>query len=60
MPYKYIPHIMIRELIKLGNEFLNAFGNTHNVSYRLSSQKIINDLPHVDYNDLKYDFRQYV
>ena len=27
MPYKCIPRIMVREIVKQGNNFLNAFGN---------------------------------
>ena len=51
---------MIRELVKQGNKFLNAFGTKDSVSYGLSPQKIIDNLPHVDYNNLKYEFGQYV
>ena len=39
---------------------LNAFGNNaaHNIGY--SPRNLIDNLPHVDYNDLKYEFGQYV
>ena len=60
MPYKCIPRIMVRELILQGNEFLNAFGSNDTLGDGLSARNIINNLPHVDYNDLKYDFGQYV
>ena len=60
IPYKCIPHVMIRELVKQGNEFLNSFRTKFSVSDELSPQDIINNLPHVDYNNLKYKFGQYV
>lgn len=61
MPYKCIPRIMIRELVKQGNEFLNAFGNDDCLANGLSPRNIIDNLPHIDYyNDLKYEFGQYV
>ena len=60
MPYKCIPRIMIRELVKQGNEFLNAFGNEDSLATGLSPRNILDNLPHVDYNDLKYEFGQYV
>ena len=51
---------MVRELIKQGNEFLNAFGSKDTIADGLSPRNIIDNLPHVDYNDLKYEFGQYV
>ena len=51
---------MIIEIVKQGNEFLNDFGTKDSVSDGLSPQKIIDNIPHVDYNDLKYEFGQYV
>ena len=60
MPYKCIPHVMIRELVKQGNKFLNDFGKKDSVSDGLLPRNIIDNLPHVDYNDLKYEFGQYV
>ena len=60
MQYKFIPRVMIRELIKQVNEFLNTFGTEYSVSDGLSPQNIINNLPHVDHNNLKYKFGRYV
>jgi len=60
MPYKCIPRLMVREIVKQGNEFLNAFGTKDSISDGLSPRNIIDNLPHVDYNDLKYEFGQYV
>jgi hypothetical protein len=60
MPYKCLPRIMIRELVKQGNEFLNAFGSEDSVAPGLTPRNIIDNLPHIDYNDLKYEFGQYV
>ena len=42
------------------NEFLNDFGTKYSVSDGLLPQNIINNLPHVDYNDFKYEFGKYV
>ena len=60
MPYKCIPRIMIREIVKQGNVFLNAFGTEDSVDDGLTPRNIIDNLPHIDYNDLKYEFGQYV
>ena len=60
MPYKCIPRVMVRELIEQGNAFLNAFGTKDNMAQGLSPRNIIDNLPHIDYNDLKYEFGQYV
>ena len=51
---------MIQELIMQGNVFLNAFGSDNYVGEGLSPHNIIDNLLHVDYNDLKYKFGQYV
>ena len=60
MPYKCLPRVMIRELVAQGNAFLNAFGNKEISERGMSPRNIIDNLPHVDYNDLKYEFGQYV
>ena len=60
MPYKCLPRIMIREIIKQGNAFLNAFGSKDSVGDGLTPRNIIDNLPHVDYNDLKFELGQYV
>ena len=60
MPFKCIPRVMIREMIAQSNTFLNAFGNSESSSMSLSPRNIIDNLPHIDYNDLKYEFGQYV
>jgi len=60
MPYKCVPRVMVRELIMQGNEFLNAFGTKDTIADGLSPRNIIDNLPHVDYNDLKYEFSQYL
>ena len=51
---------MVRELILQGNEFLKEFGSNDTLGDGLSTRNIIDNLPHVDYNDLKYEFGQYV
>ena len=51
---------MVWELILQVNLFLNAFGSNDNLGDGLSARNIIENLPHVDYNDLKYKFGQYV
>ena len=60
MPYKCLPRIMVRELIKQGNAFLNAFGSKDGIGDGLTPRNIIDNLPHIDFNDLKYEFGQYV
>ena len=60
MPYRSMPRLMIRELVMQGNTFLNAFGNKDLLDDGLSPRNIIDNLPHVDYNDLKYEFGEYV
>ena len=60
MPYKCFPRVMVREIVKQGNEFLNAFGSKDSVADGLSPRNIIDNLPHIDYHDLKYEFGQYV
>lgn len=60
MPYKCIPRLMVREIVKQGEEFLNAFGTKDSISDGLSPRNIFDNLPHVDYNDLKYELGQYV
>jgi hypothetical protein len=51
---------MIRELIQMGNTFLNAFGSKDSIASGLSPRNVIDGLPHVDYNDLKFEFGEYV
>ena len=60
MPYRCFPRVMVRELISQGNTFLNAFGSNDSIADGLSPRNIIDNLPHIDYNDLKYEFGQYV
>ena len=60
MPYRCIPCIMIRELVKQGNTFLKAFGNKDNIADGLMPHNIIDNLPHIDYNNLNYKFGEYV
>ena len=51
---------MIRELVAQGNTFLNAFGSKDSANLGMSPRNLVHNLPHVDYNDLKYEFGQYV
>ena len=51
---------MIREIVKQGNEFLNVFVTKDSESDGLLPRNIIDKLPHVNYNNLKYEFGQYV
>jgi hypothetical protein len=60
VPFKCITRLMVRELVKQGNEFLNAFGTKDSISDGLSPRNIIDNHPHVDHNDLKYKFGQFV
>ena len=51
---------MIRKIIKTGNVFLNAFGNKDTIRDGMTPRNIIDNLPHVDYNDFKHKFGEYV
>jgi len=60
IPFKRIPKVMIRGLVKLTVHLLNAFPSQNGVSKTLSPRNIIDGLPHLDYNQLlKYEFGQY-
>ncbi|CAJ1944994.1 unnamed protein product [Cylindrotheca closterium] len=59
MPYKCIPQMMLRELITQSNTFLNAFGSAQHESGP-SPRNLVDNLPHIDYNNLKYKFGEYV
>ena len=48
------------QLIMQGHAFLNAFGTKDGIGDGLTPRNIIDNLPHVDYNDLKYELGQYV
>ena len=58
MPYKCFPRILVQELVTQGNNFLNAFGSNDSIADGLSPCNIIDNLQHIDYNDLKYEFGQ--
>ena len=60
MPYTCFPRVMVCKLITQGSNFLNAFGSNDSIADGLSPRNIIDNLPHIDYNDLKYEFGQYV
>ena len=51
---------MIKELFKQGNELINAFWAKYSVSDGLLPRNIIDNLLRVDYNNLKYEFGQYI
>ena len=59
-PYRCMPRLMVRELISQGNLFLNAFGSKESASTGLSPRNLVDNLPHVDFNDLKYKFGEYI
>ena len=60
MPSRSFPRVMVRGLIDHGNVFLNAFGNKENLADGLTPRNVIDNLPHIDYNDIKYEFGEYV
>ena len=60
MPYRCLPRIMVRELVAQGNAFLNAFNRADKQKHQLSPRNIVDNLPHVDFHDLKYEFGSYV
>ena len=51
---------MVKEIITQGNNFLNAFGNGNMVAPGLTPHNIIDNLPHVDFRDLKHKFGEYM
>ena len=59
LPYKCLSRVMVRELITQGNTFLNAFGNDDLLTDGLTPRNVIDNLPHVDFNDLKHEFGQH-
>lgn len=60
MPYRCLPRVMIRAIVRQGNEFLNAFGSEDSYGPGLTPRNIIDNLPHVDYNHLQYELGEYV
>ena len=44
----------------MGNTLLNAFGPADAIAGNLSPRNIIDNLPYIDYHDLKYEFGQCV
>ena len=60
LPYCCMPRLMIGQLIMQSNTFLNTFGPKDPYGDGLTPRNIIENLPHIDYNDLKYEFGQYV
>ena len=60
MPYLCFPRMMVRAMIKTGVVFLNAFGSAQRTDNGMSARNIIENLPHVDHNDLKHEFGEYV
>jgi hypothetical protein len=60
MPYLCYPRTMVRSIIKTGVVFLNAFGSADRTDKGMSARNIIENLPHVDHNNLKHEFGEYV
>ena len=54
--YKCLPRVMVREIILQDKNFLNFTGIKDNVTDGLSARNIIDNLPHINYNDLKFEF----
>ena len=59
MPYRAIPRIMTRALVKMVKDHLNA-EPTRDGYNGATARNIIDNLPHLDCNDLKYEFGSYV
>ena len=59
MPYRALPRVMTRPLVRLVNNTLN--GQPERDGYKgATARNIIDNLPHIDCNDLKYEFGSYV
>ena len=59
MPYKCLPRWMVCEIVTMGNTFLNAIEEKC-ASDVLATRTIIDNLPHIDYNNIKYKTKEYV
>ena len=55
-----MPRLMVRKLITQSNTFLNAFLDGTDVGKGLTPSNVIDNLPHVSTNDIKYEFGEYV
>lgn len=51
---------MIKAIVKTANEFLNAFGNGNHVAQGLTARNLMDNLPNVSCNDIKYELGEYV
>jgi hypothetical protein len=59
MPYSYFPKEMLRGLLRKVVLLQNAFPSDHGVSDTLSPRNIIDNLPHLNFNDIKIPFGTY-
>ena len=59
MPYRAIPRVMTRALVKMVNDNLNAQPARDGYT-GATARNIIDNLPHLDCDELKYEFGSYV
>ena len=60
LPFLAVPRVILREMVDSAVAFSNAFGDKNMKEGRLTPRNIIDNLPHIDYHDLKYEMGQYV
>ena len=53
LPYRYIPKIMIKGMVRDSTIQLNAFPPSDGISTTMSPRTIVTGLPNIDYNKLK-------
>lgn len=58
-PFKQVPIVMIKGLLKLATILLNAFPSSAGISETLSPRNIVQGLPNIDFAQLKYEFGEY-
>ena len=59
MTYKCLPRWMVKDIVSMGNEFLNTIEEDC-IGDGLTPRNIIDNLPHIDCNGLKYGTGEYV
>lgn len=60
MPYRCVPKIMVKAIVKTANKFLNAFGNGNQFTQGLTARNVMDNLPNVSCNDIKHELGEYV
>ena len=59
IPYKQVPIAMVKGLLKYATMLQNAFPTKSGISDALSPRNIVQGLPNIDFDNLKYEFGEY-